>query len=171
VGLREIGAIAPVLPGAEEEHLDAGVAAVLVHGEDVRLLERARIDTLVRLDRRQRGEAIAEDRRVLEVERLGRIVHRPGQFLLHRLAVAGEEFVGLAYQLRIAGKIDLARARRRAALDLMEQARPRAALEERVRARAQKERALQRIDRAIDRAGRRERAVIMSRPRARAAAL
>src|SRR6185437_4476805 len=82
-----------------------------------------------------------------------------------------EEFVGLAHQLGVAGKIDLARARRRAALDLVEQARPRAALEKRIRARAQQERALQRVDGAVDRAGIGERTVVMTGPRARAAML
>ena len=32
---REIGAIAPVLAAAEEEHLDRGVAARLMRGDDV----------------------------------------------------------------------------------------------------------------------------------------
>ena len=171
IGLRNIGAVAPVLTGAEEEHLHAGVAAVLVHGEDVGLLDVARIDALMRLNRRQRGEAVAEDRRVLEVERLRRLVHGLRQFLLHRAAVAGEEFVGLAHELGIAGKIDLARARRRAALDLVQKARPRTALEERVRAGAQQERALQRVDRAVDRAGGGERPVVTAGPRARTAVL
>jgi hypothetical protein len=52
---REIGAVAPVLPGAEEEHLDAGIAALLMDGEHVGLLHGARIDALLRLDRRQRA--------------------------------------------------------------------------------------------------------------------
>ena len=39
---REVGAVAPVLAGAEEEHLDAGLAALGVHGEDVGLGQRSR---------------------------------------------------------------------------------------------------------------------------------
>ena len=61
LGAREIGAVAPVLPGAEEEHLDAGIAAFLVDREHVGFFHRARIDALLRLDRRQRGEAVAID--------------------------------------------------------------------------------------------------------------
>ena len=74
VGLGKIGAVAPVLPGAEEEHLDAGEAALLVHGKDVGLLDAARIDALVRLDRRQRRQTVAIDRGALEVERRRRLL-------------------------------------------------------------------------------------------------
>src|SRR5580704_6117442 len=42
VGPRKIGTVAPVLPGAEEEHLDAGEAALLMQGKDGRLLDAAR---------------------------------------------------------------------------------------------------------------------------------
>ncbi len=58
-----------------------------------------------------------------------------------------------------------------AAADLIQQARPRAALEKAVRAGADQERALQRRDGAVDRAGRRERAEIAAGPRLRAAML
>ena len=77
----------------------------------------------------------------------------------------------LARELGIAVEVDLAGAGRRAALDLIEQARPRARLEETVRAGAQEKGALQRIDGAVDRAGGGERSVIAAGPRARAAVL
>src|SRR5262245_4281677 len=51
VGLREIGAVSPVLSRAEKEYLDAGVPARLMNGKNVRLVRAARIDPLVRLDR------------------------------------------------------------------------------------------------------------------------
>jgi hypothetical protein len=35
VGLGEIGAVAPVLPGAEEEHLDAGHAGIMMDGKHI----------------------------------------------------------------------------------------------------------------------------------------
>ena len=69
VGLREIGAVAPVLPVAEEEHLDAELAGLLVEGEHVRLLDRLRVDALHALDRRERREPVAVARRALEFER------------------------------------------------------------------------------------------------------
>ena len=49
VGAREIGAIAPVLAGPEEEHFNATKAAGLMHGKDVRLLDHAWIDSLMGL--------------------------------------------------------------------------------------------------------------------------
>ena len=169
VGFGKIGAVAPVLPGAEEEHFDAGEAALLMHGKDVGLLDGARIDALLRLDRRQRGETIAVDRGVLEIERRGRFLHCRGELVLDRLAAAGQERVGLAHQRRVIAELDLLGARRRAALDLIEQTRPGAAFEERIAARAQQKRALQGVDGAVDRPHRGERAVILAGPRARAA--
>src|SRR6202023_2657602 len=56
---RKIRAVAPVLPGAKEEHLDAGISALLMDGEYVGLLDRAWINALLRLNRRQRGETVA----------------------------------------------------------------------------------------------------------------
>src|SRR5471032_263203 len=61
IGFREIGAVAPVLSGAEEEHLDAIVAAGLMQREYVGFFDVARIDALMRLDRRERREAVAID--------------------------------------------------------------------------------------------------------------
>jgi hypothetical protein len=69
VGLGEIGAVAPVLAGAEEEHLDAVLSAFLMDREDVRFLDRLRVDALMALDMRQCGEAVAIDRCTLEIER------------------------------------------------------------------------------------------------------
>ena len=130
IGFGEIGAIAPVLPGAEEEHLDAAEAAGLMHGEHVGLLDAARIDALMRLHRRERGEPVAVDGGALELERAGGFLHFRCQRILHGLALAGEKRIRFAHELAVFGKIDLARAGAGAALDLVEQARPRAALEE-----------------------------------------
>ena len=171
VGLGKIGAVAPVLPGAEEERLDAGKAALLVERENVGLLHGARIDALVRLDRRERGKAVAIDRGALEVERGRGLLHLAGQLVLDRLAPAGQERVGFAHQHCVILKIDLGSARRRAALDLVQQARPGPALEKRIAAGAQQERALQRVDGAVDRPDRCKRSEIVARPRARAAML
>ena len=140
-------------------------------GEHVGLLGAARIDALRRLRRRQRGQPVAVDRGALEIERGRGLLHLAGQLVAHRLALAGEEGVGLAHQLGVSGEIDLLGAGRRAALDLMQQARPRAALEKAVRAGAQQERALQRRDGAVDRPHRGERPVIAALARARAAML
>ncbi len=140
-------------------------------GEHVGFLDRARIDALLRLDRRQRGEAVAVERRGLEFELGGGLFHLAREFLLHRAAAAGQEIGRLAHQLGIAGKIDLAGAGPRAAADLIEQAGPGAAFEERVGAGADQEGALQRRDGAVDGAGGGERPEIASGPRLRAAML
>ena len=76
-------------------------------GEHVGFLDGARIDALLRLDRRERGEAIAVKRRGFEFELLGGIFHFGRQLLLHHPAAPRQEILGLAHQLAIAGKINL----------------------------------------------------------------
>ena len=53
IGLREICAVAPVLAGAEEEHLDAGLPTFLVDGEDVGLVDGLRCDMAMLILREQ----------------------------------------------------------------------------------------------------------------------
>ena len=171
VGAREVGAVAPVLAGAEEEHLDAGIAALLMDCEQVRFLERARIDALLRLDRRQRRQAIAIERGTLELE-IGRgLLHLARKLFLHGPTLAGEKIFRFTHEVAVAGEIDFAGAWAGAALDLIEQARPGPALEEGIGAGADQEGALQRVDGAADGAGRRERTEIVARPRLRATVL
>src|SRR5579862_5996892 len=86
VGPRKIRAVAPVLAGAEKEHLDAAKAALLMQGEHVRLRDAARIDALVRLNRRQRRQTVAIDGGALEVERGGGFFHFFGKLVLDRAA-------------------------------------------------------------------------------------
>ncbi len=171
VGARIVGAVAPVLAGAEEEHLDAGGAALLVDGEDVGLVDAARIDPLMPLGMRERGEAVAVDRRRLEVETLGCGLHRPLHLGAHGLALAGQERFRLLDERAVIAVRNHPCARRRAALDLVEEAGAGAALVERVRAGAEQERALERVDGAADRLGRGERAEIAALPAPRAAML
>ena len=73
VGAREIGAVAPVLTGAEEEHLDAELPGLFGDGENIGLLDAARIDALRALDGGERGDAVAQPRGALEFERFGRL--------------------------------------------------------------------------------------------------
>ncbi len=152
-------------------NLHAVEAAGLMHGEHVGLLDPARIDALMRLHRRERGQTVAVDGGALEIERGGGLLHLRRQLVLHRLALARERRVRFAHQLAVFDEIDLARARTGAALDLIQQARARAALEESVGTRTQQKGALQRRDRAVDRPDRGERAVIIALAGARAAML
>src|SRR5882724_8811730 len=87
------------------------------------------------------------------------------------MAAAGQEVGGLAHQLRIAGKIDLAGAGAGATADLVEQAGAGAAFEKAVGAGADQERALQRRDGAVDGARRSKRPEIPAGPALRAAML
>jgi len=88
VGARKVRAVAPVLPGAEEEHLDAGLSALLMDGEDVGLLDRLRVDALVRLHVRQRGETVAVAGGGLEIETVGGGLHLLLNLTAHGLAAA-----------------------------------------------------------------------------------
>jgi hypothetical protein len=76
--------------------------------------------------------------------------------------LAAEEVLRLAHQAVVAGLVDPPDARRRAALDLVQQARPVAAREEAVGAAPQQEQLLQRVDRGVDRTGAGERTVVVA---------
>ena len=67
---REVSAIAPILPGAEEEHLNARLSAFDVKREHVRLVERVRIDALRCAYARQRPNAVAQPCGVFELKLL-----------------------------------------------------------------------------------------------------
>ena len=94
-----------------------------------------------------------------------------GEAALDRAAAAGEEIARLLDQLGIFVERNLSRARRRAALDLVEQARPGSIGVKTVRAGAQEKRPLQRVEGAKHRARARERTEIVADEIARAAML
>ena len=73
----------------------------------------------------------------------GRFLHLLGNLGLHLLAAARKEILRLRHQFGIVLRGDLAGARPRTALDLVEKARPGPAFEDRVRARPEQEGALQ----------------------------
>ena len=62
--------------------------------------------------------------RLLEIQGFRGGFHVRGKLCLHRLAFAIQKALGLPHQLIIGGKLDVIHARRRAALDLVEQAGP-----------------------------------------------
>ena len=157
VGLGKVGAVAPVLPAPEEEHLDAGLAAFLMGREDVGLLDAVAVDRLIGRYVRECLQPVAKARGALELEPVGGLQHHPLQLGTHGLALAAQEFDGLVNEHGVVGLADLASARRRAALDLVQQTRPGAAVEHTIGAGAQQKRTLQRVDRAVDGAGRGER--------------
>ncbi len=88
------------------EGIAQGHTVVSRHGhnefhEHVGLGHRARVDALLALDRRQRGNAVAQPRRLFELQRLSRLAHFPGEALPDRAAAPGEEFARLPDQLGI----------------------------------------------------------------------
>ena len=158
---REVGAVAEVLAGAQEEHLDADLPAVGMGGEDVGLVDRRQADRLVRLDVGQRADAVAQHGGLLEIE-LGRgRFHALRQRLLDLAVAAAEEAAHLVHDGAVFRLVDAADAGRRAALDLVLQAGPRARREHAVGAGAQREGALQGVERAVDGGGRGEGAEIL----------
>ena len=171
VGAGKVGAVAPVLIGAEEERLDAELPRLLGDREHVGLRNRARIDALLALDRRERADPVAQARRLLEFERGGGLGHLLGEPLADGAAAPGQEVARLGDEPGIVVERDLAGAGARAALDLVEQAGPRAVLVIAVGAGAQQERALQRVEGAEHGARAGEGAEIVAGRVARAAVL
>ena len=88
---REIGAVAPIVAAAEEEHLHAGMTAGLMRRDDVGVDDAGDVDVLMSLHQRQRADAVADQRRGLEIERLGGPVHLGRQALLDVAAAPGQE--------------------------------------------------------------------------------
>ena len=171
VGAGKVRAVAPIVAGAEEEHLDRGLPRVLMGGEHIRILHGLRIDALMRLHVAERGQPVAETRRALIVLLEARIVHQSVHAPFHLVAFAGEEAERFIDEAFIVMFRYFAGAGRAAALDLKEQARPHARLEIGVGARSQQEGALKRVDGAPDGASRSERSEIISLPAPRAAML
>ena len=170
-GAREVGAVAPVLVRPDEEHLHAGLPALLVQRHDVGLLDALGVDPLVRLHAGQRPDAVAERRGALELHRPAGVGHRRREAFLHPGRAAAEEQHGVLDQRAVVGLADQPDAGRAAALDLVQQARPRPALEHRVGAGAQQEGLLQLVQRPVDAAGRGERAEVAARVLPQAAML
>ena len=139
--------MAPILAAADEEGLDAHLPALAGEREDVGVAEPLGVDRLAALDEGQRAQPVAIDRRQLEIQRLGGLGHLLAELLLHRGRLAAEEVLRVGDQLGIAGLVDPADARRRAAPDLVEQAGPDAVGEEAVGAAPQQEQLLQRVER------------------------
>ena len=167
----KVGAVAPVLASPEEEHLHAGLAALGEEGEDVRLVHSLRVDLLLLGDGSQRPDAVAKARGALELHLLCRRRHLFGQARDHRPALAPQEGLGLVHQAAVVLQADQPGAGGCATLDLVQHARPRAALVDAVRTGPQQEGLLQRVQRPVDGAGAGEGAEIIALDRVGAAVL
>ena len=106
VCLGKIGAVAPVLAGAEEEHLNADLPALLMDGEDIGFLDALRIDALMALDMAECCQPVAIDRSPFEIQVFGGILHLRRNLSLHLLASARQEILRLRNKLGIVGSRD-----------------------------------------------------------------
>ena len=163
--------IAVVLARTEEEDLHAGLARLVVDGDHIGIAHGRQVDALAHLDMGERLDAVAIGCGRLEFERVARRRHPIGKPALDLPAPPGKEGPRLLHQHVVVGLADPAHAGRRAALDLMLQAGPGAALQDRIRARAQREGALERVYREVHGAGGREWAEVVALPALGAAVL
>ena len=118
---REIGAVAVIATAPEEKHLDTAVAAGLVNGDNVGLVQTPHIDVLARLYLGQGADTVAIDRRRLIIRGFAGLLHGSRQTFLDVLAASREEVLGLGHQIGIGSRLDAAHAGSAAALDLIEQ--------------------------------------------------
>ena len=169
ISARKISAIAPVLECAEEEDFHAELARLFDNGKDIRLFHRARIDPLLALYGRKRSNTIAQPRRALEFQRLGRLTHFASQMLAHGAAFARKKITRFIGERRIIVLRNLARARPCATLDLIQETGARAVLVIGIRTRAQQKGALQSVQCAIDCPDTRKGTEIIALARARTA--
>ena len=139
--------------------------------EDIRIAHPFGVDELRSLDEGQRAQPVAQHGGELKVHRRGRGLHLRAKLRLDVGGLAGEEFLRVCDELVIAGLVDPADARGRAALDLVQQAWPVARLEEAVGAASEQEQFLQRVQRVVDAAGAGERTIVIALRAARAAML
>jgi hypothetical protein len=146
-------AVAQVAPAAHHRERHAPHRLALDHHDHVAVAGAHRLHRLAREDPLQDADLIAVLCRLLIVQRLGRCVHPQGERV---------DDIGLLALEKLRGMVDvavvllgryLAHARRRAAPDLVQQARARAMREHRVVAGAQPEHALQVPDGLADRPG------------------
>ncbi len=144
------------MAAAEEEYLDAGVTARLVASDHIGIDDPGHMDVLVALHQRQGADAVPDQRRGLEIERVGRLLHLHREALLDIVAAARQKQLPLLDQPGIFLAADTPDARRAAALDLEQQTRASPVGEDAVAARAQQECLLQGDQGAVDRAGRGE---------------
>ena len=148
-GAGVVVAVAPVLIGADEEDLNAGLPALHVERDHVGLRHAGRVDALCRLHLRQRADAVAQRRGAFELHRLGGLGHLGRERRLDVGGLALQEPLGIGDEAGVVGFGDVADAGGGAALDLVEQAGARAAFEGGVGAVAQKEHLLELVQRPV----------------------
>src|SRR4051812_14280632 len=130
---RKESAMPPVLPAADEEGLDRDGPGLARQREHVGIAKPLGMHRLASLDVGQSAQPVAIDGRELIILAFGGRRHRLAQPALDARRFAGEKLLRLIDQFVIFLLADAPDARRRAALDLVKQARPRPVLEKAVR--------------------------------------
>ncbi len=83
------------MAAAEEENLHAGMTPGLMRRDHIGVGEAGDVNILVSLHQRERADAVADQRRGLEIERLGGPVHLGREPLLDLAAASRQEQPGL----------------------------------------------------------------------------
>src|SRR5690606_29095042 len=156
---------------ADEEDLHTGVPAFLMQRDDVGFFDRLGVDALGRLYSGQSADAVAQRRGAFKFHRRTRLGHGGGQFGLYPCRAPAEEQNRIIDQPAVVVLPDQPHAGGAATLDLMQEARACASLEDAVGAAAQQEGLLQLVERAVDAARRGEGAEVAPSLLAQAAVL
>src|SRR5205085_4664446 len=129
---REEGSMPPILATTNEESLDGHRAGLAGERENVGVPKTFRMDCLAALYIGQCPKPVAVNSGKLVILAASGFRHELGQPCLHASGFAGQEFLRLADEFAIVLFTDPTDARRRAALDLIKQARPRSVREKAV---------------------------------------
>jgi hypothetical protein len=153
---REVGAVAQVAPAPHHRQVDAGAAALHHHGDDVDVGIAGGLHALRVQHPRQRLDLVAHAGRLLELEVLGVHQHLLFQVFQHLALAPAQELGRVVDVALVVFRRDQLDARAAAAADLVQQAGPRAVVEDAVLAGAQLEHLLQQLHRFLHRPGARE---------------
>ena len=154
--------VAPVLVGADKEHLHAGLPAVTVQRNYVSLGGVLRIDTLGGLHLGQGFDPVAQGCGTLKLHGFAGVLHLLCQRFLNTLGATLQELLGVADGSRVIFFGHQTTTGTRTAFDLILQARARARFKITVGTIAQQEHTLQLVERTVDRARARERAIVIA---------
>ena len=157
----EIGAVAQVAPAAHHGQVDAGAPALHQHGDDVHVGVARRFHALLVQHARQRGDLVAHHHGLLEFELGGKGVHLLFQVRQHFALAPAQEARRVFHVVLVVFLADQVHARRAAAADLVQQARPRAVGVHAVLAGADEKNLLQDLHRFLDGPGTGERPEIL----------
>ena len=157
VVVEAVAQVADQLAGAHEQDLDFDQPALAVQAEDVLIGAERGGDLLLFRGLGHRPDLVAQPRRGLETQRLGRGGHARFEFIDELGAFAFEQQQRVLDLVTVVVGIDRQRARAQTALDLILQTRPGAVAEDAVRTRPQRKDLADGFQRVLNRGARMER--------------